>query len=66
MSYDLTIEPLGHMTAIEDDRIILEAALRAGIHLPHACCHGQCATCKVQVMDGEVEHGKASPFAPIG
>jgi phenol hydroxylase P5 protein len=37
--------------------------LRAGIYLPHACCHGLCATCKVQVTDGEVDHGEASTFA---
>ena len=37
--------------------------LRAGIYLPHACCHGLCATCKVEVTDGEVDHGEASNFA---
>jgi phenol/toluene 2-monooxygenase (NADH) P5/A5 len=42
---------------------ILDAALRAGVYLPHACCHGLCATCKVQVLDGEVDLGAASPFA---
>jgi phenol hydroxylase P5 protein len=31
--------------------------------LPHACCHGLCATCKVEVTDGEVDHGAASNFA---
>ena len=63
MSYELTIEPLGQTIAIEDGQTILDAALRAGIYLPHACCHGLCATCKVQVVDGEVEHGEASSFA---
>lgn len=63
MSYQLTIEPLGQTIEVEDGQTILEAALRAGIYLPHACCHGLCATCKVQVIDGEVEHGAASSFA---
>jgi phenol hydroxylase P5 protein len=63
MSYQLTIEPLGHTIEIDDDQTILDACLRAGVWLPHACCHGLCATCKVQVTDGEVEHGNASPFA---
>jgi phenol/toluene 2-monooxygenase (NADH) P5/A5 len=31
--------------------------------MPHACCHGLCATCKVQIVDGEVEHGEVSTFA---
>lgn len=63
MSYELTIEPLGHAIEVQDGQTILDAALRAGIYLPHACCHGLCATCKVQVVDGEVDHGEASTFA---
>lgn len=63
MSYELTIEPLGETIEVEDEQTILDACLRAGIWLPHACCHGLCATCKVQVTDGEIEHGEASPFA---
>ncbi|MBR0565604.1 2Fe-2S iron-sulfur cluster binding domain-containing protein [Azoarcus sp. L1K30] len=63
MSYELTIEPLGQTIEIEEGQTILDAALRAGIYLPHACCHGLCATCKVDILDGEVEHGEASSFA---
>jgi len=63
MSYQLTIDPLGQTIDVEEDQTMLDAALRAGIWLPHACCHGLCATCKVHVVDGEVEHGDASPFA---
>lgn len=63
MGYQVTIEPLGHTIEVEEGQTILDASLRAGIYLPHACCHGLCATCKVQVVDGEVDHGAASPFA---
>ncbi|MEN9847730.1 MAG: hypothetical protein RL368_470, partial [Pseudomonadota bacterium] len=63
MSYQLTIEPLNQTIEVEDGQTILDASLRAGIYLPHACCHGLCATCKVKVVDGEVDHGEASNFA---
>ncbi len=63
MSFELTIEPLGQVIPIEEGQTILDAALRSGIYLPHACCHGLCATCKVDVLDGEIEHGDASTFA---
>ena len=63
MSYELTIEPLGQTIEVEEGQSILDAALRAGVYLPHACCHGLCATCKVQIVDGEVDHGEASTFA---
>lgn len=63
MSYQLTIEPLGQTIEVEEGQTILDASLRAGIYLPHACCHGLCATCKIEVIDGEVDHGEASNFA---
>lgn len=63
MTYQLTIEPLGETIEVAAGQTMLDACLRAGIWLPHACCHGLCATCKVQLQDGEVDHGEASPFA---
>ena len=63
MTYTLTIEPLGEEIEVEEGQTVLDAALRAGIYLPHACGHGLCGTCKVDVLDGEVDHGAASPFA---
>ncbi|MBM7456765.1 phenol hydroxylase P5 protein [Oceanisphaera litoralis] len=63
MSYELTIEPLGQVIEVEEEQTLLDAALRAGIWLPHACGHGLCGTCKVQVSEGEVDLGEASPFA---
>lgn len=63
MSYQLTIEPIGQTIEVEDGQTILDASLRAGLYLPHACCHGLCATCKIQVVDGDVDHGEASNFS---
>ena len=63
MSYMLTIEPLGATIEVEEGQTVLDAALRQGIYIPHACCHGLCGTCKVQVSDGEVDLGAANPFA---
>jgi phenol/toluene 2-monooxygenase (NADH) P5/A5 len=63
MSYQVTIEPLGQTIAVNDGQTILDACLRAGVWLPHACCHGLCGTCKVQVLEGEFDHGNASNFA---
>ena len=63
MSYQLTIEPLGATIEVEDGQSLLDAALRQGIYIPHACGHGLCGTCKVQVCDGEVDHGAPNPFA---
>ncbi len=61
--HSLTVEPVGHHVAVQPGQTVLEACLRAGVWLPYACGHGLCGTCKVEVLDGEVEHGRASPFA---
>jgi phenol/toluene 2-monooxygenase (NADH) P5/A5 len=63
MSNMLTIQSTGDEIEVEDGQTILDACLRAGIWLPHACCHGLCATCKIDVIDGEIDHGEASSFA---
>ena len=62
-SYTVTVEPLGREVRCGSDQTILEACLRAGVWLPHSCTHGTCATCKVDLVDGDVDHGPASPFA---
>lgn len=63
MSYTLTIETTGDQIEVEEGQTMLDACLRAGVWLPHACCHGMCGTCKIDVVDGEVDHGEASGFA---
>lgn len=63
MSYQVTIEPLGTTIEVAPGQTVLDAALRQGVYIPHACGHGLCGTCKVQVCDGEVDHGAANPFA---
>ncbi len=63
MSYEVTIEPMGVVVDVEEGQSILDAALRQGVYLPHACGHGLCGTCKVDVLEGEVDQGDASSFA---
>lgn len=61
--YRITVEPLGREITCRDDQTVLDACLRAGVWVPHSCTHGTCATCKAEVLDGDVEHGEASPYA---
>lgn len=63
MSFHVTIEPTGEQIDVEEGQTILQAALRQGVWLPFACGHGTCATCKVQVLEGEADPGAASSFA---
>ena len=61
--YRITVEPLGREVTCREDQTILDACLRAGVWVPHSCTHGTCATCKAEVLEGEVDHGEASSFA---
>ncbi|WP_246624570.1 NADH:ubiquinone reductase (Na(+)-transporting) subunit F [Oceanobacter mangrovi] len=63
MSFLVTVEPTGEQIEVEEGQTILDAALRQGVWLPFACGHGTCATCKIQVLDGDVDVGAASSFA---
>jgi phenol hydroxylase P5 protein len=63
MNARMSIEPVRQTVEVEQGQTLLDAALRAGVYIPHACLHGLCGTCKVQVLDGEVDLGEASPFA---
>lgn len=62
-THRVTVEPVGQELECREDQTILDACLRAGIWLPHACTHGTCGTCKAEVLEGEVDHGEASAFA---
>lgn len=63
MAYEIRIEPSGAVVQADEGQTILDACLRAGVWLPYACQHGRCATCKVDVVEGTVDHGEATPFA---
>jgi len=63
MAYRVTVEPSGEVLEVEEGQTILDAALRSGLYLPHACSRGVCSACKIQIVDGEVDVGNASEFA---
>jgi len=61
--HQLKIDPIGDEIEVTEGQTILDACLRAGVYLPLACGHGLCGPCKTQVLEGEIDHGEASPFA---
>ncbi len=63
MKYQVTVEPLGTVIEVEQGQTILDAALRSGLALPHACSQGVCSACKIDIIEGEVDIGDASEFA---
>ena len=56
MPYRVKIAPDGPSFPVPDGQRILTAGRRAGVWLPFECGWGSCATCKVTLVDGDVEH----------
>jgi len=46
--------PSGHEFFVEGRDTLLEAAMKAGLHLDYGCSSGNCGSCKVRVLDGRV------------
>ena len=57
MAFQITIQPSGHVFAVEPGEAILEAALRQGFTLPYGCRNGACGSCKGKIISGSFEYG---------
>lgn len=56
------IQPSGHEFFVEGKDSLLDAALRAGLHLDYGCASGNCGACKVRVLKGKVRKIRAHDF----
>lgn len=52
--FTVSVEPSGVTFPARSDEPLMAAARRAGVWLPFECGWGSCATCKVQLVEGEV------------
>lgn len=53
--HQVTVAPTGCSFPVEDGEDILGAGRRSGVWLPFECGWGSCSTCKVTLVEGEVE-----------
>lgn len=51
----ITVEGTGEQFVQEGNDTVLRAALRHGIGVPYECNSGGCGSCRIQVVDGEVD-----------
>jgi CDP-4-dehydro-6-deoxyglucose reductase len=63
MSYSrVTLLPFDQILSVERDETILEAALRAGLNLPHSCKGGHCSACRAKIISGSVHYPLGRPL----
>lgn len=60
--FTVRIEPQGRTIRATGATSVLDAALDAGINLPHSCKSGHCASCRARVLSGHVRYPNGRPL----
>ena len=55
ISASVTLQPSGHVFFATGRDSVLEAALKAGLHLDYGCASGNCGKCCIRVLAGRVK-----------
>jgi CDP-4-dehydro-6-deoxyglucose reductase len=58
----IVLVPTGQEFVAEPGEPVLEAALKAGLNLPHSCRAGHCASCRARVLEGTVDYARPRPI----
>jgi CDP-4-dehydro-6-deoxyglucose reductase len=58
----VTLLPSNQELLIEEHESVLDAALRAGLNLPHSCKGGHCSSCRARIVIGQVRYPWGRPL----
>ncbi|HEV8333896.1 MAG TPA: 2Fe-2S iron-sulfur cluster-binding protein [Steroidobacteraceae bacterium] len=58
----ITLFPSQQVIFVEEGETILDAALRAGLNLPHSCKGGHCSSCRARIRDGSIVYPRGRPL----
>lgn len=56
------IEPHGRDITVQPGQSVLDAALSAGLNLPHSCKSGHCGSCRARLLRGRIEYPRGRPL----
>jgi CDP-4-dehydro-6-deoxyglucose reductase len=60
--HSVRVEPLGRSFQVPAAQAVLEAALRAGLNLPHSCKSGHCGSCRARLVAGAIHYPQGRPL----
>ena len=60
--HSVRVEPMGRTLHVDAGQAVLEAALRAGLNLPHSCKSGHCGSCRARILSGAVHYPNGRPL----
>src|SRR5208283_3488928 len=52
----------GRSFCVEQDQSVLDAAIAAGLNLPHSCKSGNCGSCRARLLQGRIEYRCGRPL----
>jgi CDP-4-dehydro-6-deoxyglucose reductase len=58
----ITLLPSQQVIFVEEGETILDAALRAGLNLPHSCKGGHCSSCRARIRQGHIVYPRGRPL----
>ena len=58
----ITLLPSQQVIFVEEGETILDAALRAGLNLPHSCKGGHCSSCRARIREGSIVYPRGRPL----
>ena len=61
LEHSVRIEPHGRTLRVAAGQPVLEAALGAGLNLPHSCKSGHCGSCRARLIAGEIHYPNGRP-----
>ena len=62
LEHSVRIEPHGRTLRVAAGEPVLEAALAAGLNLPHSCKSGHCGSCRARLLTGEIRYPNGRPL----
>ncbi|HXY77163.1 MAG TPA: 2Fe-2S iron-sulfur cluster-binding protein [Steroidobacteraceae bacterium] len=60
--HSVRIEPHGRTLRVSPLQPVLEAALAAGLNLPHSCKSGHCGSCRARLLSGAISYPGPQPL----
>lgn len=60
--HSVRVEPLGRTLHVDAGQPVLEAALSAGLNLPHSCKSGHCGSCRARLLTGAIHYPHGRPL----
>jgi len=61
-SFEVRITPQGRTLRVSAEQSILDAALDAGLNIPHSCKSGHCGSCRARLVSGRIRYPNGTPL----